>query len=94
METAVSDSGESYAWLQQFGLPTDGSLDMVDTDGDGLNNWQEWRCGADPTNASSVWVKVFGDLVFFELLWELRLKRPAHIDVRFACRKARSHYEI
>ncbi|MBI3851071.1 MAG: hypothetical protein HY298_12460 [Verrucomicrobia bacterium] len=44
----------SYAWLQQYGLPTDGSADATDPDADGHTTWQEWRCQTDPTNALSV----------------------------------------
>jgi hypothetical protein len=44
----------SYAWLQQYGLPTDGSADALDGDCDGLNTWEEWRCLTCPTNALSL----------------------------------------
>ncbi|MBI5385162.1 MAG: right-handed parallel beta-helix repeat-containing protein [Verrucomicrobia bacterium] len=46
--------GEFIGWLQQHSLPADGSVDGTDLDRDGLNNWQEWRCGTDPANALSV----------------------------------------
>ena len=72
----------SYAWLQQFALPIDPTTDSADPDGDGSNNWQEWRAGTDPTSALSTlrlltptqigpdlvvsWVSVPGKYYFLE----------------------------
>ena len=53
-QVQAADSVIPFAWLQQYGLPTDGSADYDDSDHDGMNNWQEWMCGTDPTSRSSV----------------------------------------
>lgn len=42
------------SWLDQYGLPDDGSADYLDSDGTGLNNWQKWIAGLNPTNPASI----------------------------------------
>ena len=43
-----------FTWLQNYGLPTDGSADRDDPDSDGLGCWAEWMAGTVPTNRLSV----------------------------------------
>jgi hypothetical protein len=50
------------SWLDQYGLPDDGSADYVDSDGTGMNNWQKWIAGLNPTNNLSV-LKMISALV-------------------------------
>jgi hypothetical protein len=40
-----------FNWAQQYGLSLDGT---IDSDGDGMNNWQEAVAGTNPTNSASL----------------------------------------
>ena len=46
-------SGEFIGWLEHYGLPTDGSADVTDTDADGLSNREEWEADTNPTQGAS-----------------------------------------
>jgi len=44
----------SYAWLQQYGLPISTNTDAADLDGTGMNLYQDWIAGLNPTSTLSV----------------------------------------
>jgi hypothetical protein len=52
-----------HAWLASYGLPSDGSADYLDSDGDGMNNWQEYLAGTNPTNGGSVFKIISGQMI-------------------------------
>lgn len=74
--------GEFIAWLQQYGLPTDSSADYLDSDNDGLNNWQEWVAGTVPTNAASVLVLAAPELGSdsVKLTWQSVTNRTYYVE--------------
>ncbi|QHI69425.1 hypothetical protein [Tichowtungia aerotolerans] len=40
-------------WMSQYGLATSGVEDFIDSDGDGMDNYSEWKAGTDPLDAHS-----------------------------------------
>jgi hypothetical protein len=50
----IDGDGIPDVWEAQFGFDTNSAADgLIDADGDGMLNWQEWVAGTDPTNAAS-----------------------------------------
>jgi hypothetical protein len=71
----------SYAWLQRYALPTDGSADHTDFDQDGMNSWQEWRAGTDPTNAvSALRIRIYLSGAGLRLIFGTELGRNYHVE--------------
>jgi hypothetical protein len=49
----ATTNGIPWAWLLQYGLATDGSVDLLDLDGTGFNTLQDYTADTNPTNTSS-----------------------------------------
>jgi len=69
-------------WLQQYGLLTDGSTDFSDADHDGMNNWQEWIAGTNPTNALSA----------LKITSATRTSNPEGTVITWASQNGRTYY--
>lgn len=52
VEMTTTTNGTPFGWLDHYGLVTGGNYeaaDLLDSDGDGKLNWEEFQAGTDPT---------------------------------------------
>jgi hypothetical protein len=63
-------------------LPTDGTADFTDSDSDGMNNWQEWLAGTDPTNQLSVLklLSLSGGAPGLNVIWQSVTNRTYYLQ--------------
>ncbi|MGE4487967.1 MAG: sialidase family protein [Kiritimatiellales bacterium] len=79
--TVVRKAPES--WMAQYDLPTDGSADFIDSDGDGMDNYSEWKAGTNPTNALSYFAVAHNPSASdngFQLQWNSLTGRTYQIE--------------
>ncbi|MCF7816678.1 MAG: hypothetical protein K9M54_02250 [Kiritimatiellales bacterium] len=72
------------SWMASFGLPQDGSADFIDSDGDGQDNYSEWKAGTNPTNNLSFFMfDASGSLPVetgFQLRWNSLTGRTYRVE--------------
>jgi|ERR1035438_9885711 hypothetical protein len=68
-----------YLWAQQYGLSCDGS---IDSDRTGMNNWQKWLAGLNPTNPASL----------FKISAVTPAKNPARVTVTWLSVSNRTYF--
>ncbi|MCF7847600.1 MAG: glycoside hydrolase [Kiritimatiellales bacterium] len=72
------------SWMEDYELPTDGSADFIDSDGDGMDNYFEWLAGTVPTNVLSLFTLAYDSSAAssegFRLHWNSLTNRSYRID--------------
>lgn len=70
-------------WLVHYELPLNGSADFADSDGDGMDNYSEWKAGTDPGDPESRFQLVHSEIAEngFLLRWVSLTGRTYRVEV-------------